>query len=101
MLFSKFRDEKGVFIQKTGHQPDHCLIHPDDAQELINTAEHHGRIVEKKVEGVLIKTHAMIDGVPVLMRDDQTKGQPKFETRERLPYEPPPAYMKPRKPRQQ
>lgn len=99
MRFSDWQREKGAYIQRTGLQPDHCLIHPADAQELIDTAGVHGRIVEQTINRKKVKTHAMIDGVPVLQRDDQSPGVPVFENRVRMPYEAPPAFMKPKQPR--
>ena len=99
MRFSDWQFAKGQFIQAGGFQPDHCIIHPDDAQELIDTAEHHARLVERKVGKKSVATHAMIDGVPVLMQDGAQVGQPVFVVRERLPYEAAPAYQKPKAPR--
>lgn len=97
MKFVDWQKAKGAYIQTTGYQPDHSVIHPDDAKELIDTAGPNARLVEQVVNGKKVKTHAMIDGVPTLMDESHPKGQVKFENRPRMVYEPPPAYQKPRK----
>lgn len=99
MKFVDYQREKGAFIQRVGHQPDHCVVHPDDVKELLETAGIHARTVQQKIEGKKVTTHAMVDGVPVLPLASQPVGTPLFELRDRLPYEAPPAFMKPRKPR--
>lgn len=89
MKFDAFNTAKGKFIQSTGYQPDHCRIHPDDGAELIATAGAAGR--EDKGG-----KFAMVAGVPVLLDEAVEKGKAVFEVRERLPYEPPPAWQKPK-----
>jgi hypothetical protein len=90
MKYVDFQAERGKFIQRRECAPDHCRIHPEDAQQLVDTAPGS----DVRITGAF----AMVAGVPVIMDATVEKGQALFETRQRMSYEAPPAHQKRRKP---